>query len=60
MDTELRLVSGHLYGKLDILWRKSLDKSCAVVKYDDESKIVGLEVSDNAGYRHWFLNVYFP
>ena len=39
---------------------KSLDKSCAVLKYDNESRILGLEARDNAGCRHLFLNVYFP
>jgi len=41
MNTELRLVSGCPYCGLSINRRKALDKSCGVVKYVDESIIVG-------------------
>ena len=51
MNTELRLVSGRPNGGIGIQWRTSLDKSCAVVKYDNESRILGLEVPDNSGCR---------
>jgi len=59
MNTALTLVSGRPYGGIGILWRKSLDKSGVVVKYENESRILGLEVRDNAGCRHLFLNVCF-
>jgi hypothetical protein len=58
MTIELRH-SSRTCGGLGIKSGKSLDKSCLVVKYDDESRIRSLKVDDNTRCRNLFLNVYF-
>jgi hypothetical protein len=59
MNIELILLSGRICGQLVIMWRKSLNKSCGVVNYNDECTIRGLEVAGIAGCRNLFVNVYF-
>ena len=44
MTSDDKLISGRPYGGTGILWRKSLDKACDIVTYEDDPRIIGVEI----------------
>jgi hypothetical protein len=52
------MISGHPYGGLGILWRKSFGQHCKVINYEDD-RIMGFEVV-NEHRKMLLVNVYLP
>ena len=59
VDPHNAIISVRLFGGLAILWRKSLGGKCKLVKFDDEKRILGLEMNVD-GKAQLILNVYLP
>lgn len=59
MDTAKGIINGRPHGGLACLWRKSLGSKCKTMIYDNEDRIMGLELNVETG-KVLFLNVYMP
>jgi hypothetical protein len=59
MDTGSDIIKGRPYGGLAFLWRKSLGTCCNIVTYDDDKRLLGLEIK-NETIECLILNVYMP
>ena len=59
MNIDTGIINGRPYGGLACLWRKSLGDRCKPIIYDNEDRIMGIEVNVETG-KMLFLNVYMP
>lgn len=60
MNFNDRLVTGRPYGGVAVMWKKSMSPICKPVIYDDECRIIGLEIANSNGTIYHLLNVYLP
>jgi hypothetical protein len=59
MDTSESIIVGRPFGGLAVMWRKTLGSYCKPITYDDEVRIMGLEISSEST-RLLILNFYMP
>jgi exonuclease III len=59
MDSTNGIVSGRPYGGLAILWGKSICHLCKVLKYDGESRVLGIEIQFQSMHL-LLINTYVP
>ena len=58
IDSKSGILSGHPYGSVCILWRKSISKYITVMQYDDKC-MIGCKLCINNNV-YLFINVYLP
>ena len=59
IDTSSGIITGRPYGGLGVLWRKSLNIDINVIKYGNESRLMGVRVQTPSS-EIFMLNVYLP
>jgi hypothetical protein len=59
MDINSAILSGRPFGGLAILWSKKLGHLCKPVIYEDDSNIIGLELTLRK-VKYLFINIYMP
>ena len=59
VDTSSGLLVGRPHGGVAILWRKCLASRCRVIEYAD-SRLLGIQFTDESGGQYLFINVYLP
>ena len=59
MDSSNGVITGRPHGGLAILWRKGISESCQVVKFEGESRLMGIKVIVNNS-EHFIINCYMP
>ena len=59
MNSSSRLWSGRPFGGLAVLWHKRIGSVCNIVKYDDDPRLLGINININ-GNDVLILNVYLP
>lgn len=59
MDTGVGIVNGRPYGGLAFMWRKTLSFDCKPLTYNNETRILGLEIKSQS-IHILFVNVYMP
>ena len=59
MDASSCILNGRPFGGLGILWKKSLDKQCNIVSFNDP-RLLGIEYTTQNGIKILFVNVYLP
>jgi hypothetical protein len=59
MNSSSKLWLGRPFGELAILWRKMIGNQCNIVKFDSESRLLGITVG-MSGKEVLIVNVYLP
>jgi exonuclease III len=59
IDSNNSIVRGRPHGGLAILWRKSIGHLCKVVKYEGETRVLGIEIQVQ-GMQLLLVNTYMP
>ena len=59
IDTTDGILIGRSYGSLAVLWRKSLNAFVKVHKFEDETRLMGIDLKCGTNFYH-VLHVYMP
>jgi hypothetical protein len=59
MKTNNNIILGRPFGGLAILWRKSLGSQCNVLTYEDDCRLMSIDINCS-GIKYTLVNVYLP
>ena len=59
MDSKNKIIAGRLFCGFAILWHKAIGQICNVIQFDDERKLMRIEIT-GIGRKVLLINVYIP